>query len=508
MDGVDDILAKYGAGAPAEAPAAPGGGIDDILTKYSPQPAAPAAAPADDEEEPGLLEAGLRGAKQGVTFGFGDEITGALESAFTAKTYKQARDEARANDKRAREAHPIGFGVGEILGGAATALVPGAELGMLGRGVAGAAARGAGAGILQGAGDSEASSVGGVVQDAAKSGLVGAGVGAILGGAASKYVHGAEERADRQLVSDLGERATPTQRARLAAKGEKVVDVARREGLDTVATKPTELAARQSEAADRVGSALSEITRKADDKAAGIPLDKVTNAYERLADNYRKNPATKPVAEAVDRQLQDIKVTWGQGGVGKAAGPGTLVPSDEVRQFASAVAKEGFSGNPLEPSVAKNVRRKAWAATKDILNDHVDTVLGKAEGKRFRDLNQDYAVLSDIGAAAEKRSALSRFSATGLRQIAGENLGKLGVVASVVSGNPLPVLATHVGLPIAKAANKGATRALAALARAVKSGDGVAEAAQAALASGVPRGTIEAWAPGVAAALTPDADAN
>ena len=39
----------------------------------------------------GKLESGLRGLAQGVSMGFADEITGALESAFTDKTYKQSR---------------------------------------------------------------------------------------------------------------------------------------------------------------------------------------------------------------------------------------------------------------------------------------------------------------------------------------------------------------------------------------------------------------------------------
>src|SRR5688572_11310673 len=75
---------------------------------------------ADSDEDPGLLESAGRGALQGVSFGFADEISGVLRSAFGPKTYTQARDEARARDKAAKEAHPIGFGLSEVLASVGT----------------------------------------------------------------------------------------------------------------------------------------------------------------------------------------------------------------------------------------------------------------------------------------------------------------------------------------------------------------------------------------------------
>lgn len=157
-------------------------------TQYLDEPAPPTSAPAAGDEswrkyldpEPGYLEAGLRGLKQGATFGFGDELTGLAESALTRKTYKQARDEARANDQAAEEAHPVVYGAGELGGGLATALVPG-----------GAAARGALAGVkgaalagaAYGAGSSEADLTEGDVGGLARDTAVGAGAGVVAHGA-------------------------------------------------------------------------------------------------------------------------------------------------------------------------------------------------------------------------------------------------------------------------------------------------------------------------------------
>jgi len=42
-------------------------------------------------------ESALRGAAQGLSLGFADEITGGVESLLSDKTYDQARNESREN---------------------------------------------------------------------------------------------------------------------------------------------------------------------------------------------------------------------------------------------------------------------------------------------------------------------------------------------------------------------------------------------------------------------------
>ncbi len=203
----DDIL-----GPPPAAPSvAKGSAFDDILGA-APAPAAP-VKPAEnykfdestEDDGPGLLESVARGAKQGVTLGFGDELTGAIESALTTKTYEQARDEARANDDAAKKAHRWGFGIGEALGGAA---VPIPGLGAAGalKGVAGLAARGAIAGGVAGLGNSEADLTKGDIGGAAKDVAYGAGLGAVLGAGVgavgNKVVGGAERRSAARALAE------------------------------------------------------------------------------------------------------------------------------------------------------------------------------------------------------------------------------------------------------------------------------------------------------------------
>lgn len=179
--------------------------------KYLDAAPALAAAPAEEapaeraglkyldttEEEPGRLEALLRGVKQGASFGLGDEITGALESAFTDKTYRQARDEARAADAAAQEAHGGYFAGGELGGGLATALIPGGLAAKAGlTGLKGAAALGAAYGVGDSTADLTQGDVGGVLKDAALGAGAGAAVHGVIGlaGKAARAMRPALER--------------------------------------------------------------------------------------------------------------------------------------------------------------------------------------------------------------------------------------------------------------------------------------------------------------------------
>lgn len=187
---------------------------------FKPDPGAhPLAAP----EEPGRVMSFLRGAKQGATLGFGDEISGALESAFSDKSYTQARDEARANDKAAQGAHPWLYGAGGIAGGAASAFVPGLNVAKAGTAIAGArgilagagtaAKIGAGFGAVSGLGSSDADLTQGEFGRAA----LHTGIGAVLGGATGGVLQGASNVVGREA----GHRAANyASKELLAAQGE------------------------------------------------------------------------------------------------------------------------------------------------------------------------------------------------------------------------------------------------------------------------------------------------
>jgi hypothetical protein len=95
-----------------------------------------AAPPTQAElgQGPGMLESLGRGALQGGTLGFSDEIAGGIEAAMDkirgghediGKLYVKHRDESRANNAAAEQANPIAYGGGKLAGTLAPALLTG-----------------------------------------------------------------------------------------------------------------------------------------------------------------------------------------------------------------------------------------------------------------------------------------------------------------------------------------------------------------------------------------------
>lgn len=138
------------------------------------------------------LESGLRGAAQGASLGFADEITGGLESLVTDKPYQQARDESRAEYVKASEDNPMTYGAGEIAGGVGSTLATGGGLGT-------AAALGAASGA--GYAD-ELQDVPANVAMGASVGAAGAMVGKAASGLKNKLGQFAEGRAAAALDTD------------------------------------------------------------------------------------------------------------------------------------------------------------------------------------------------------------------------------------------------------------------------------------------------------------------
>lgn len=176
---------------------------------------------------PGKLESFARGAAQGASLGFADEISGALESALTNKTYEQARDESRANFKAAKDANPWTSTAGELAGGVGTALIPGLGAANAAKTLRGAATLGAGLGAATGLGQSEAKDAQGLAVDT----LSGAGLGAGFGAAGFGAAKGAEKAANwfGQKLSPALERMMPVGKK---ANAQEIEEAAKRLGFE------------------------------------------------------------------------------------------------------------------------------------------------------------------------------------------------------------------------------------------------------------------------------------
>lgn len=178
--------------------------------------------------EPTKLESGVRGAAQGASLGYADELTGLLESLVTDKTYKQARDESRANYKTAEEANPKTYLAGEVAAGVGAGIaVPGSV------GIRGLAALGA----AQGLGNSEADllegDVKGAVRDTAIGGTIGAGVGVAAKGAEKLLKAAPTPEALKTTANRAAFRATGGTIANAKELGDEGVQKLGRRALDS-----------------------------------------------------------------------------------------------------------------------------------------------------------------------------------------------------------------------------------------------------------------------------------
>lgn len=133
------------------------------------------------------LESAGRGAMQGATLGFGDEIAGAVQALPEAITsdkklkdlYQKYRDIQRKKNDEAQKQNPKSFFAGNVVGGLApVALTGGAAAPET---LAGAIGLGASYGAASGLGSSEADLTKGQVGQAAKDTAIGAGIGAGTG---------------------------------------------------------------------------------------------------------------------------------------------------------------------------------------------------------------------------------------------------------------------------------------------------------------------------------------
>jgi len=158
-------------------------------------------APAPEREEMGAIEAGISGLGEGSSFGYGDELAGAVGAAIDRPVtylmdkyagvpedmagvpedsnfvdrYKGHRDSARSYQKQAQEDQPGAFMGGQLAGG----LASGIALGGVGpQSLVGKAALEGGA---YGLGTSEADLTEGEYGQAALDTAIGAGTGALLG---------------------------------------------------------------------------------------------------------------------------------------------------------------------------------------------------------------------------------------------------------------------------------------------------------------------------------------
>lgn len=456
------------------------------------QASADAALVDAQRPKTGAAEAFGRGALQGVTAGFSDEIGGALGSAFSDKTYSEVRDDIRAGDKLAASDRPGWYAGGEVAGGLATAAVPGT--GVI-RGTSGwaGALRGAVQGGTQALGRSDADLTKGEYGAAAKDVAFGTGAGAVLGRVfgTGRTVGEAAERADQRLLSDLGKRATKTQRDRLVGiGGEKAAvtaQAARELGLAKHARAPEKLVSLAKPITQRLGARFGRVDEVVQREAGGITEEQAKKAFVGLQKRLRNNPQGLEASKNVGLDL-----------VARFQREGGPIPVNEFRQFVSNASARAWDGG-VKPSIAKKTEREISGALGGVLKDHIKQAASKSEAvakatRGYERLTRQYGAAKDILEAAQYRARLEKFQMTGLRDVQRENPTILGTVKGAARElvEPARRVRDEALARLQRAAEGG--KAPPALARIGISSDAVQKAAQAARAAmtAAPRPAIAA----------------
>ena len=251
-------------------------------------------------------ESTVRGAAQGASLGFADEISGGAEALWEkakgdptafGELYKKFRDESRSNFKKAQDANPDEYLAGEVTGAVGTAFVPG----MGGANLVKLAAMGGAAGL----GASESETIGGQLVDTGKGIVTGAALGAagkLAGAGASKVLSKARQPIGETLKEFAEERAFkalgPVKKHADEALAKGNLKQIGRQALDEKIVTPL---ASKEKMLDRISE---KITSTADELDS--VLDKVQSGAGLSADGAAKLESAKFVPAKAAEEIKSL----------------------------------------------------------------------------------------------------------------------------------------------------------------------------------------------------------
>jgi hypothetical protein len=513
------------------------GGSNDSAQTFDPDAYLAAVAdegsstgPKPQQSQPSGLESAGRGLLQSVTFGFADEVSGAAESLFGDKTYKEARDESRKAFAQAREAHPWLYAGGELAGAFVPGLGAGKIAALAGKGAkavakisgagklvdkglktsnalvrgatataqsAGQAAVAGGAmGAIGAVGASEGETVGEVIKD----GLSGGVVGATLSGVLGAVVGGASARLRARAVARAGEKGTPTARANLEKVQDDFTDMVfskegepLREalGLSAKGLLKGKDAAKTAKAVDTLLKPIQK-TRNAAykglDEASGVGgmrMSRLRSEVQKVQKLSSQSPATLPMADALRHVDDDIVRGW----AAKTNPDGdAIIPFAEVRKYVTSLQTKGFSGTgQLDPGLARQLRQEVSRVVKTAMETEMAEVVAKAPKaiehvETIKEVNKQISALMRTKTLANQVAAKDAFPQTGLRDIAQKGIDAALLFSGNVKGFATKKAAEFVLPRAAVAADLGLARLVAAARR----GSNAAQIAEMATSYGIP----------------------
>ncbi len=314
------------------------------------------------KEEPGMVESALRGAEQGATFGFGDEINGGLETLLNRATgspssqglnildeYRKHRDESREKFAAAEEANPITSTVSNLAGGILPALGTGGGT-LAAKGIGGIAAMGAKYGALGGLGNSTADLTKGKVNEAAGDTLLGGVIGAGVAPIAGKIGDVGLKPIVKGIghIADIGPIASATESFKQGAlkgrvlfnkKGEAALGQEISGAVDTLA----------NDVRGSLGDATSAKLKNVLKPGENVDLSKWVGEANDMMDNLKRSAGADArvekdiarVQEIINRHLNGVE----EAGIpGKGVSPTTAESETLLRQLGSLGSAPESSG--------------------------------------------------------------------------------------------------------------------------------------------------------------------
>jgi hypothetical protein len=397
-----------------------------LATVATPEPVTP-------DHVPGETESVARGAKQGITAGWGDEGSAAIAAtapfldpeAAKGETwgarYEAAKKFYRGLDTTAKKENPVGFVAGNVVG----SLLPTSKI--IGAAKGGQLlARSAAAGALSGAGESNEGTLGGVLGDALGGGALGL-LAALPIAALDKLpalkswlakqaqIEAFKQAAAGNAKSVGGKLAREAGQGRAQQVGQYILD----KGLLGKGDMPADILANarllKSQAGADVGKAIGQ-------SGATVHLPDLIDSLETkvLANARSGGSLYSGVANKVAGVVDDLKTI--QAKLGDDV-PAALIHELKVKH---AGAIDWASDKPLAEALQQVVGTEAGSVFK--------AVKGAGAGEALRSANQGFGLAADLEKTA-KKGAESVMN----RQIGVSELGTGGagaVVGALAGGAP------------------------------------------------------------------------
>jgi hypothetical protein len=344
---------------------------------------------AETKPQVGYGESAVRGAVQGLTGKFSDELVGGAKAALTAigseesllDRYTRYRDEERAKNQSAKEANPLTYGGADIAGGVTTALlVPGGQATALAR-IGTAAAQG-GAMAL---GASEADLTKGEFKDAAIDTAIGAGAGALFSGGVEgirKGVNAVRGAAPDLAVKSLG--GTNGQNAKLDPEQRRKL------GQWLLDNKTIRFGRTAKDTAARAGAAVTK---------AGDDLGAVLNQSDELIDpSILSERLTKNVIEPAVQTNTAKALNAATGAVDDIASKEALT-LNELNQLTSNISSNAYqkAGDKGGAALLRGIEREG--------DNVIREALPPTAIPQYNAANNDYGMAITAKRMADKGAA-------------------------------------------------------------------------------------------------------